>query len=98
MQIAARKQERPVSVTSLRQAEPDIRARFIDGMSRAAFCVNVVTTDGPAGRAGVTISAMSSVSADGASPTVLVCIHHQSKTATAILENGTFCVNVLRHD
>jgi flavin reductase len=98
MQIAARKQERPVSATSLRQAEPDIRAQFIDGMSRAAFCVNVVTTDGPAGRAGVTISAMSSVSADGANPTVLVCIHHQSRTATAILENGTFCVNVLRDD
>jgi flavin reductase len=96
--IATRKQEGPVSATSLRQAEPDLRLQFIDGMSRAAFCVNVVTTDGPAGRAGVTISAMSSVSADGTNPTVLVCIHHQSRTATAILGNGTFCVNVLRHD
>ncbi len=83
---------------SVRPAEPDIRAQFIDGMSRAAFCVNVVTTDGPAGRSGVTISAMSSVSAEGNSPTVLVCIHHQSRTAAAILENGTFCVNVLRDD
>ena len=83
---------------SVRQAEPDIRTQFIDGMSRAAFCVNVVTTDGPAGRSGVTISAMSSVSADGSRPTVLVCIHHQSRTAAAILENGTFCVNVLRDD
>lgn len=83
---------------NVRPSEPDIRAQFIDGMSRAAFCVNVVTTDGPAGRAGVTISAMSSVSADGTSPTVLVCIHHQSRTAAAILENRTFCVNVLRDD
>ena len=83
---------------SVRQDEPSIRAQFVDGMSRAAFCVNVVTTDGPAGRAGVTVSAMSSISADGSNPTVLVCIHHQSRTAAAILENRTFCVNVLRHD
>jgi flavin reductase len=96
--IATSPQERPVSATSPRQAEPDLRKQFIDGMSRAAFCVNVVTTDGPAGRAGVTISAMTSVSADGESPTVLVCLHHQSRTAAAILGNGTFCVNVLRDD
>jgi flavin reductase len=67
-------------------------------MSRAAFCVNVVTTNGPAGRAGVTVSAMASVSADGNGPTVLVCIHHQSNTAAAIVENGVFCINILRHD
>ena len=83
---------------SVRQSEPNIRAQFIEGMSRAAFCVNVVTTDGPAGRAGVTISAMSSVSADGGNPTVLVCINQQSRTAAAILENRTFCINVLRDD
>src|SRR4030088_3827666 len=87
-----------VSANSVEQAAPDIRAQFLDGMSRAAFCVNVVTTDGPAGRAGVTVSAMSSVSADGNSPTVLVCIHHQSRTAAAIVENGVFCLNILRDD
>jgi flavin reductase len=83
---------------STSQNEPDIRAQFIDGMSCASFCVNVVTTDGPAGRAGVTVSAMSSVSADGGNPTMLVCIHHQSRTAAALLENRAFCVNVLRDD
>jgi flavin reductase len=87
-----------VPALSVRQSEPNIRAQFIEGMSRAAFCVNVVTTDGPAGRAGVTISAMSSVSADGGNPTVLVCINQQSRTAAAILENRTFCINVLRDD
>src|SRR5882724_7887396 len=92
------RQERLVPAFSVRAAESDIRAQFLNGMSRAAFCVSVVTTDGPAGCSGVTISAMSSVSADGNSPTILVCIHHQSRTAAAILENGTFCVNVLRED
>ncbi len=32
----------------------DLRDRFLQGMSCAAATVNVVTTDGPAGRSGVT--------------------------------------------
>jgi flavin reductase (DIM6/NTAB) family NADH-FMN oxidoreductase RutF/DNA-binding transcriptional LysR family regulator len=67
-------------------------------MSRAACTVSVVTTDGAAGRAGVTVSAMASVSADGGAPSLLVCVNHQSVAARMILENGVFCVNVLRDD
>jgi len=74
------------------------RRAFLEGMSQAACTVSVVTTDGPAGRAGVTVSAMASVSADTPQPTLLVCIHHQSRAAAAILQNGAFCVNVLRDD
>ena len=36
-----------------------LRDSFLEGMSRAATTVNVVTTDGPGGRAGVTVSAIS---------------------------------------
>jgi len=72
------------------------KARFFQGMSFAASTVNVVTTDGQAGRAGVTVSAMSSVSADAPKPTLLVCINESSSATDAILENGVFCVNVLR--
>ncbi|MGA2342152.1 MAG: LysR substrate-binding domain-containing protein [Steroidobacteraceae bacterium] len=75
-----------------------LRRRFLNGMSHAACTVNVVTTDGPAGRHGVTVSAMVSVSADTPQPTLLVCIHHLSPVASAVLENGAFCVNVLRED
>ena len=78
--------------------DPDLRARFLAGMSHAAATVNVVTTDGPGGRAGVTVSAMSSVSADTARPTLLICVHHKASAAAALLENGVFCVNVLRDD
>ncbi len=74
------------------------RDRFVTGMSHAACTVNVVTTDGPAGRAGVTVSAMASVSADGEAPTLLVCVHHLSPAAPKIIENGVLCVNVLRED
>jgi flavin reductase (DIM6/NTAB) family NADH-FMN oxidoreductase RutF len=76
----------------------ELRARFLAGMSHAAATVNVVTTDGPAGRAGVTVSAMTSVSADTERPTLLVCVHRDSAAAAAILENGVYCVNVLRDD
>jgi len=75
-----------------------LRDAFLDGMSQVAATVNIVTTDGPHGRAGVTVSAMSSVSADTPAPSLLVCIHHLSASAPAILANGVFCVNVLRED
>ncbi|MCB2055316.1 MAG: flavin reductase [Geminicoccaceae bacterium] len=67
-------------------------------MSRTAASVNVVTTDGPAGRAGITVSAMSAVSADAPRPSLLVCIHHASRASKAIIANECFCVNLLRAD
>src|SRR5258707_13577825 len=75
-----------------------LRQQFLVGMSHAACTVNVVTTDGVAGRHGVTVSAMVSVSADTPQPTLLVCIHHLSPVIAAVLKNGVFCVNVLRDD
>lgn len=64
-------------------------------MSNAANSVTVVTTDGAVGRSGVTVSAMCSVSVDGPSPTVLVCVHQDSPTCDAIVKNGVFCANLL---
>jgi len=66
---------------------------FTNAMGNAATGVNVVTTAGPGGRFGVTVSAMSSLSASP--PSLLVCIHRQSPVADAIAANGAFCVNVL---
>lgn len=76
--------------------ENSLRNDFLSAMSRACCTVNIVTTAGPAGRSGATVSAMSSVSADGAAPTLLVCLHQNSVTAQAMRDNGSFCVNVLR--
>jgi flavin reductase len=75
--------------------DPDLRLRFLEGMSRAATFVAVATTDGEAGRYGVTISSLTSVSADGDHPSLLACIHHLSPAATAILKNRSFCANLL---
>jgi len=66
---------------------------FIRAMRGAATGVNVVTTDGKAGRYGLTVSAFSSVSANP--PSVLVCVNRSSPARAAILENDCFCVNVL---
>lgn len=76
----------------------DLRQDFLNGMSCVAATVNVVATDGPAGRAGVTVSAMSSVSADTEKPVLLVCVNDQSAGAAPIIENGVFTVNILRDD
>jgi flavin reductase (DIM6/NTAB) family NADH-FMN oxidoreductase RutF/DNA-binding transcriptional LysR family regulator len=75
-----------------------LRQRFLDAMSRVAATVNVVTTNGPAGRFGVTVSAMSSVSADAERPILLVCVNKNSVSAEPIRANGVFCVNILRDD
>ena len=73
----------------------DLRAAFVEGMSRAATFVAVATTDGEGGRAGVTVSSLTSVSADGEQPSLLLCINRQSAAATAILQNQAFCANLL---
>ena len=72
------------------------RDEFLNAMSRAANTVSVITTDGDAGQAGVTVSALSSVSADR--PSLLVCIHQQSPACQAIRQNGRFCANLLSED
>lgn len=71
------------------------RENFLEGMRYTASAVNIVTTDGRAGRAGVTVSAMTPVSADGNKPTLLVCVHHLSPACRAIMENQVFGVNIL---
>lgn len=74
----------------------DLRDQFVGAMRRVASSVSVVTTDGDAGRFGVTIGAMTSVSADP--PMLLVCIPRNHPGATALLANGAFAVNVLASD
>src|SRR5258708_35836496 len=75
-----------------------LRARFVNAMSNAAMTVTVVTTDGMAGRAGITISAMAPVSADGERPILLVCVNRGSRSSAKLIGNGVFCVNILRQD
>ena len=65
------------------------RQAFIDAMRQVASTVTVVTTDGPEGQAGATVSAFASLSA--APPSVLVCLkagtqhHSTSKTGCTLV-------------
>jgi flavin reductase (DIM6/NTAB) family NADH-FMN oxidoreductase RutF len=74
------------------------QARFLSAMAATVTGVDIVTTNGPAGRFGITVSSMVSVSADP--PLLLVSINRRSPVLAAILENGVFGVNVLgvHHD
>lgn len=73
----------------------ELRARFLEAMSRVAAAVTVATTDGDAGRFGVTVSSMTSVSADTERPSLLISVHHLNPACEAIRGNGRFCANVL---
>lgn len=72
-----------------------MRGDFLSAMSRVASTVSIVTTTGPNGLTGATVSAMSSVSADGPRPTLLICLHQGGNLGREVLRNGGFCVNVL---
>lgn len=76
------------------QPEPQVSIpSFVAAMAGAATQVTIVTTDGAAGRFGVTVSAFASVSAEP--PLVLVCINQNSPAVAAIDTHNAFCVNVL---
>ncbi|QND53329.1 flavin reductase [Phyllobacterium sp. 628] len=66
---------------------------FRNAMSHFAEAVHVITTDGPAGRRGVTISAACSVSDNPA--TILVCLNRQHDFNHLFIENQVFALNVL---
>jgi flavin reductase len=68
-------------------------ADYTDAMASAVTGVSIVTTDGVAGRFGITVSSVSSVSADP--PLVLVCINRRSPACAAVHANKVFCINLL---
>lgn len=69
------------------------KEEFRNGMACLAGAVNIVTTDGPAGRAGFTASAVCSVT--DTPPTLLVCLNRASSAAPAFLGNEVLCVNTV---
>lgn len=67
--------------------------QFREAMSRVAASVHIVTTDGPAGLAGITATAVASITIEP--PMMLFCINKTSPSAARIIENGAFCINTL---
>ncbi|HEY9224362.1 MAG TPA: pyrimidine utilization flavin reductase protein F [Variovorax sp.] len=69
------------------------KADYRNAMSRLGAAVNIITTDGPAGRAGFTASAVCSVTDEP--PTLLICLNRTASVYPAFEANGVLCVNVL---
>lgn len=66
---------------------------FRAAMAQLAAAVHVITTDGVAGRAGFTASAVCSVSDSPAS--LLVCLNRSASVFNAFSSNQVLCVNTL---
>jgi cob(II)yrinic acid a,c-diamide reductase len=71
-------------------------AAYRQVMSHFAGAVHVVTTDGPAGRRGVTVTAACSVSDNP--PTLLVCLNRGHIANAMFDENGVFAINTLAEE
>ena len=62
-------------------------------MANLGAAVNVITTDGPAGQAGFTASAVCSVT--DTPPTLLVCLNRSASVFNTFKQNKVLCVNTL---
>ncbi|QRM57015.1 NADH-dependent FMN reductase RutF [Sinorhizobium sp. BG8] len=69
------------------------KTEFRDAMARLGAAVNIITTQGAAGLAGFTASAVCSVSDEP--PTLLVCLNRAASVYSAVTANGVLCVNTL---
>ena len=72
---------------------PVTSVAFRHAMAHVSAAVHVITTAAGGHRAGLTASAVTSVS--DAPPMMLVCIHADSNTLAQIEANGVFCINTL---
>lgn len=66
---------------------------FRAAMSNLSVGVNIVTTNGAAGRAGITVSAVCSVT--DSPPTMLVCVNRNARSHDSYVTNGRLAINVL---
>ena len=73
--------------------EVDNRKLFREAMAHLSAAVNIITTDGPHGRCGITASAVCSVT--DSPPTMLVCVNQSSAAHAVFAGNGHVCINVL---
>ncbi|TWB43970.1 flavin reductase [Nitrospirillum pindoramense] len=67
--------------------------QFRAAMARMGAAVSIITSDGPAGRHGMTVSAVCSVTDQPA--TLLACINRSSRGYGTLKSNGIVCVNIL---
>ena len=75
------------------QAAPVSKESFRNGMAKLCAAVSIVTSDGPAGLAGFTATAVCSVTDQP--PTLLVCLNRNASVYKTVAANGVIAVNTL---
>ncbi|MCZ7935142.1 pyrimidine utilization flavin reductase protein F [Agrobacterium leguminum] len=89
MQMMSLEKEAEMETKTAQQRSLDYR----NAMARLGAAVNIVTTDGAAGRAGFAATAVCSVSDNP--PTLLICLNRNSSAYRVVKANGVVCVNTL---
>ncbi len=72
---------------------PATKESFRNGMAKLCAAVNIVTSDGAAGLAGFTATAVCSVTDQP--PTLLVCLNRTASVYETVTANGVIAVNTL---
>lgn len=80
-------------MTDTHTATHPLQQPFRDAMASCAAGVHVITTDGSAGRYGITMTAVAPITDEP--PTVLLCINRQSAIIPILSANSHLCINVL---
>ena len=91
--LPARSTAAPATGGSAATAAALTSSDYRNAMARLGAAVNIITTDGPGGRAGFTASAVCSVT--DTPPTLLVCLNRSASVYPAFQANGVLCVNAL---
>lgn len=87
---------RPTAVAANAPTNAVSTAQFRAAFANFTTTVSIIATDGPAGVAGLTCSAVCAASDDP--PLLLACVHGKSAANAAIRANGVMSVNCLRTD
>lgn len=70
-----------------------IQQQFRDAMALLSSAVNIITTNGIAGKCGLTATSVCSIT--DSPPTVMFAVNKNSKTNNTLKENGVACINIL---
>ncbi|WCK01677.1 NADH-dependent FMN reductase RutF [Agrobacterium tumefaciens] len=89
MQMMSLEKEAEMETKTAEQRSLDYR----NAMARLGAAVNIVTTNGAAGRAGFAATAVCSVSDNP--PTLLVCLNRNASAYKVVKANGVICINTL---
>lgn len=85
-----------IDVLQIVELNPVSKDTFLEAMSRVPQAVFIVTTDGVEGKAGLTATAVTSVSADP--PSLLVCLNAANFSTMAFYKNKRITVNSLQSE